>query len=240
MLAPSRDRLARPVDISTMFRGAARRVDLIVDEPGLRWSGLSGNPTGSGSNGRSVEAQRAGFGHRRNFQRFPPVGRENRTPVRHGGTAIRGRGAGSVLPHWHPRTPLRDITGIVRAIERRREEVQVDQATERPPEVATNAPSGFDPQLEHLEVGASTPLPTLLMKPQLSPTTQAMKFKIVDRITLNEKWEDADFMTPEKKLLDSIEKVREVWLKEQRKFERTPAAKKAEREKKVRVLLSMR
>lgn len=234
MPAPSRDRLPRPVDISTLYRGAARRVHLIVDEPGLRWAGLSGN----GSNGARVLGQRA-IGPRRNFHRFPAAGRENIPPVipvRRGGTAVRGRR--SILPHWYPRTPLRDITGIVRAIERRRAELQADQTTEQPQENITNEPSISGALFEHNEIGASTPLPTILMKPQPSPSTQAMK--IMDHITLKDIQEDPDFLTPQKKLLESIEKVREVWLEEQRKLERTPAAKKAERERKVRVLMSMR
>jgi len=111
MPAPSRDRLPRPVDISTLFPRAARRVNLIVDEPGLRWAGLSGNSTRVRG---GVGSHRLGLGHRRNYQSLPPVvGWENRAPMtlaRHGG----GRGRASVLPNWHPRTPLRDITGIVR------------------------------------------------------------------------------------------------------------------------------
>ena len=76
------------------------------------------------------------------------------------------------------------------------------------------------------------------MKPQPSPVTQAVK--ITGGITLKENRPDWYFLTPEKKLLNSIEQVSEVWVKEQRKLERTPAAKKAERERKVRVLMSMR
>ena len=124
------------------------------------------------------------------------------------------------------------------AIERRRAELQVDQATEPSLEDTTDAPSVAGAQPEHHEIGASTPLPTILMKPQPSPLTQAVK--ITGGITLKENRPDWDFLTPEKKLLNSIEKVSEVWVKEHRKLERTPAAKKAERDRKVRVLMSMR
>lgn len=241
MPAPSRDRLPRPIDISTLFRGAARRVDLIVDEPGLRWSGLSGNPTrsgsvsgGSGSNVTRIGVHRVGLGYHRNFHRSPAVVRENRPTV----TPARRGGRRSVLPNWYPRTPLREITAIVGAIERRRAELQVDEVTEPSLENTTNAPSSAGAQPEHLEVGSSTPLPTILMKPQPSPVTQAVK--ITGGITLKENRPDWDFLTPEKKLLNSIEQVSEVWVKEQRKLERTPASKKAERERKVRVLMSMR
>lgn len=50
----------------------------------------------------------------------------------------------------------------------------------------------------------------------------------------------SDFLTPEKKLLNSIEKVEKVVTEELNRLKRTPAAKRAEREKKVRTLMSMR
>ena len=115
----SRDRLARPVDISTLYNGAARRVDLIVEIPGLRWAGLSG--TGprnrSDSNRLSVGVQGGRWrGRGWQYQRPLVVDQENRTPTtmvrRNGGD----RGRRSLLPAWYPRTPLRDITAIVRVI----------------------------------------------------------------------------------------------------------------------------
>ena len=110
MPPPSRERLSRPVDISTLFRGAARTVDLKVDEPGLRWAGLSGDPTRRISSSPSSRARRSS---RRTFGGGP----ENRTPGRTTRSGRgRGRGRGRVLPHWYPRTPLRDITAIVRVI----------------------------------------------------------------------------------------------------------------------------
>lgn len=120
MPTPSRDRLARPVDISTLYRGAARRVDLIVDQPGLHWTGLSGNGPRNVSGGGRVSSGRAVNGaviwRGRNIQRPLLVGQENRSP---GLTARRsggGRRRGSQLPSWYPRTPLRDITAIVRVM----------------------------------------------------------------------------------------------------------------------------
>lgn len=114
----SRDRLARPVDISTLYNGAARRVDLIVDIPGLRWAGLSGTgPRNRSDSSRlSVGAQGGRWrGRGWQYQRSLAVDPENRTPTtmvrRNGGD--RGRGS-SLLPAWYPRTPLRDITAIVR------------------------------------------------------------------------------------------------------------------------------
>lgn len=47
-------------------------------------------------------------------------------------------------------------------------------------------------------------------------------------------------LTPEKKLLIIIDSVEKVVMEELRKMKRTPSAKKAEREKRVRTLMSMR
>ena len=47
-------------------------------------------------------------------------------------------------------------------------------------------------------------------------------------------------LTPQKKLLNSIDTVERVVSVELQKMKRTPAAKKAEREKKVKNLMSMR
>jgi len=55
----------------------------------------------------------------------------------------------------------------------------------------------------------------------------------------NDKGENSN-VTPQKRLLDSIDEVRDALVERRRKLEKTPAAKKAEREKKVRTLMSMR
>ncbi|KAL9239463.1 hypothetical protein vseg_013782 [Gypsophila vaccaria] len=239
----SRDRLPRPVDISTLLDRGTRRVNLVVDEPGLRRVGLSGggfrNVSGNGGGrggisgssagtGSPVGVQGTGFAVGRNQQRAMVVGRGARTPgtsaVRRGG----GRGR-SQLPSWHPRTPLRDITDIMRAIERRRAELGLNQEADVQQEQNNAQPEA--------DISASTPPPTIAVKPQPSPATQLVRIK-----ARNADWsvDGSDFLTPQKKLLNSIEKVREVWLENQKKLERTPAAKRAERENKVRVLLSMR
>ncbi|XP_074317058.1 protein POLYCHOME-like [Silene latifolia] len=232
----SRDRLSRPVDISALLNGATHRVNLIVDEPGLQRVGLSGygfrnrsgngGGRGGGSVGNAVRVQRPGL------QRAVVGGRDTRlsgnSETRRGG----GRGRRNQLPSWYPRTPLRDITGIMRAIERRREELGLNRDSETPQEENNASNQQLDP-----EFVASTPIPTITVKPQVSPATQLLRMKIG-----NGGWtvDGSDSLTPQKKLLNSIEKVREVWLEDQRKLERSPAAKRAEREKKVRVLMSIR
>ncbi|KAJ0566690.1 hypothetical protein HanIR_Chr06g0276431 [Helianthus annuus] len=47
-------------------------------------------------------------------------------------------------------------------------------------------------------------------------------------------------LTPQRRLLNSIEIVEKVVMEELKRLKRTPAAEKAEREKKVRTLMSMR
>jgi len=51
---------------------------------------------------------------------------------------------------------------------------------------------------------------------------------------------ESETLTPQKKLLNNIDQVQEAVLEELKKLKRTPSAKKAEREKRVRTLMSMR
>ncbi|XP_010672481.2 protein GIGAS CELL1 [Beta vulgaris subsp. vulgaris] len=219
----SRDRLSRPVDISSLLQNAERRVDLVVDEPGLHWLGLSPQSVStSQSGGASGKSSRRRVGlqkyrHRRYISRSL-LNQENQRPR----SVRKGQGRGSILPSWYPRTPLRDITAIVRAIERKRAELRDNDQMIESPQQETNS---LDTTTElNNEMSISTP-------------PQACKFKDDNA---SKKGKDIEFFTPQKKLLNSIEKVRHIWLEDQRKLERTPAAKKAERKKMVRVLMSMR
>ena len=121
------------------------------------------------------------------------------------------------------------------AIETRRAER--DQITQEAAQQNTNAEAeaASDSELDQ-QIGSQTPLPTISRNPKPSTASQSWKTpKIADKNEYN-----PDFMTPQKILLNSIEKVREAWLVDQKKLARTPAAKRAEREQKVRVLMSMR
>ncbi|KAF5936841.1 hypothetical protein HYC85_024347 [Camellia sinensis] len=109
----SRDRLSRPDDITVLFarrRQSIGGIAILLDEPEEVGSGTPfrrGATAMTGTRGAMGSAATRGGG----------VGREN-TPL---GRVRRGRGRGgrgSVLPSWYPRTPLRDITAVVRAIER--------------------------------------------------------------------------------------------------------------------------
>ncbi|KAL9233151.1 hypothetical protein vseg_008181 [Gypsophila vaccaria] len=215
----SRDRLSRPIDISGLLPNAQRRVNLMVDEPGLHWRGLasqSGSKASASSfrlRVRSIQANRTRLRHQSYFRSLP-VDQENRTPMTVRRRGLRRR---NVLPSWYPRTPL-----IARAIERRRAELQ-DQRVEAPLGKGYATPSHI--QVEN-EINQSTYVPT-------------MASKNIDTVT-DAKMTDSDFITPQKKLMSSIDKVRQIWLEENRRLERTPTAKRADRERKVRTLMSLR
>lgn len=106
------------------------------------------------------------------------------------------------------------------AIERKRAKLYDDQTTEAALHEAETSISNTE-QLEN-EKTKSSSLPQ------------------VCKIVIEKGKEADDSSTPQKKLLNSIEQVSQIWLEDRRKFEKTPAAKKAERKERVRVLMSMR
>ncbi|KAL8135432.1 hypothetical protein AgCh_010181 [Apium graveolens] len=92
--------------------------------------------------------------------------------------------------------------------------------------------------LEH-KFSMISPSPVIRIRQWQCPPTIRNVPKILLGIT---KQSDgpSDSLTPEKKLLNSIEKVEKVVTQELNRLKRTHAAKRAEREKKVRTLMSMR
>lgn len=124
----ARDRIERPVDYSAVFLNR-RSNGVLIDEPTTHVN-LFGSPvqrlplesTGTGSIGQGSMMMgrgiRGNFGIRRTGGRRvqtqfrSPQGRENMSL----GVTRRGRGRAltSVLPSWYPRTPLRDISAVVR------------------------------------------------------------------------------------------------------------------------------
>ncbi|XVE75678.1 hypothetical protein DITRI_Ditri12bG0112100 [Diplodiscus trichospermus] len=175
----------------------------------------------------------------RNLYRTPARGREN-TPMT--ATAMgsgRGRASGSVVPSWYPRTPLQDITAVVRAIERSRVRLGggEGQMIESPTSLSerflnSNVSSGAP--LEH---NFSTPASTARLKP-CPPSVRSVS-KILLNVT-NQNADESEFLTPQKKLLNSIDTIEKAVMAELQKMKTTPSAKKAERQKKVRTLMSMR
>lgn len=126
----ARDRIERPVDYSAVFLNR-RSNGVLIDEPATNLFGSpvqrlpseSAGNTGLGSIGQGSMMARGGlvrgnFGIRRTSGRRgqtqfrSPQGRENMSL----GVARRGRGRAStsVLPSWYPRTPLRDVSTVVR------------------------------------------------------------------------------------------------------------------------------
>ncbi|XP_059642981.1 protein POLYCHOME-like [Cornus florida] len=248
----SRDRLSRPNNVSTMFalqRRIIGALGILVDEPEMGFETPSGRGTqGSigladfrrGAVGRgSFGTPRIGNGRGRSLSRSPSLYCQNTLMVN--GRRGRGRSTNSVLPSWYPREPLGDVTTIVRAIERSASLREIEgQQIERPipqdqvvldPSVS---PSGAE--LEH-NISMISPGPTLGMK--CCPISVGKVSKILLNIT-NQDAGESIFLTPPKKLLNSINTVEKVVMEELRKLKRTPSAKKAEGKKRVRTLMSLR
>ncbi|KAK9067500.1 hypothetical protein SSX86_014830 [Deinandra increscens subsp. villosa] len=171
--------------------------------------------------------------------------RNQNTPPSGSSSFRRGRGGRSgqhsVLPSWYPRTPLRDITHVVRAIERRRMHLGDGEGQIlgspinyqlMPHQTAVQDPSPLGVQLEH-KASFVTP------KPKIASKTLG-KVPLILNVVTNQGEGDSELLTPQKKLLNSIDIVEKVVMEELNRLKRTPTAKKAEREKKVRTLMSMR
>ncbi|KAF6158684.1 hypothetical protein GIB67_040198 [Kingdonia uniflora] len=144
----------------------------------------------------------------------------------------RGRGRAvrnSVLPSWYPRRPLGDITAVMNAIERRR--IQNETAClplQQELQIFTDA--DVSSPLVHHRSSLATPTAGNMTRSKLAGPIQKV---------LNHYQGEGEELTPQKKLLNSIDLVQKAVLKEFRKMERTPKAKRAERNRKVRILMSM-
>ncbi|KAL1206930.1 Protein POLYCHOME [Cardamine amara subsp. amara] len=257
----ARDRIERPVDYSVAFLNR-RSNGILLDEPATQ-PNLFGSPvqrvpseatgnTGLGFIGQGSMTGRGGLvrgnfgirrtGGRRGQTQFrSPQGRENTSlgVTRRG----RARASTSVLPSWYPRTPLRDVSAVVRAIERRR--ARMGEGVGRDIETPTPQQLGVldslvplsGAQLEH-NYSMVTPGPSVGFKRPWPPSAAKVHQILLDITRENTGEEDA--LTPQKKLLNSIDKVEKVVMEEIQKMKSTPSAKRAEREKRVRTLMSMR
>lgn len=209
----SRDRRITPVDLAAIF---ARRRQLLIYSDDA--------PTTARPRARPLHAP----------------GSENTPPAV---TARRVRArvtpSRSVLPAWYPRTPLRDITAIVRAIERRRARLGEEDEGQR----IGNTVSADQLGLEHSEDFASASNSSVKSPKSVGVKLQTPFGSKVPKIYLDISdlpEGESEALTPQKKLLNNIDQVEEAVLEELKKLKRTPSAKKAEREKRMRTLRSMR
>ncbi|XP_027176811.1 protein POLYCHOME-like [Coffea eugenioides] len=208
--------------------------------------GVADGSVGGGFERGSLGTPRIWRGRHLQMSPVRVIGRQNMSPTVRGSRGrVRGRGrgrGGSVLPNWYPRTPLQDVTAIVRAIERRRASLREGEGHQLespiPQEQTVHDPtvSTSGAQLEH-DISMITPYPTI--RSRACPVSVGKVPKILLDIT-NQNAGETAFLTPEKKLLNSIDTVEKVVMEELHKLKRTPIAKKAEREKKVKTLMSMR
>ncbi|GKV25774.1 hypothetical protein SLEP1_g35168 [Rubroshorea leprosula] len=254
-MVESRDRLLRPIDLAEVFtRRRSGALGVLSEEsqrllgspvqqsPMRRGTGVgvTGTVGGRGLVRMGLGTPRSRIGRGRTVYRSPQLGREN-SPVQGGSRRGRGRATGTVLPYWYPTTPLRDVTAVVRAIERRRAPLGEDVGLIESPEpqdqnqrvLNTNLPlSGAE-----LEQDLRTPAPTSRKKPR--PPSILKVSKILHDVT-SQSPREPECLTPQRKLLNSLDNVEKVVMEELQKLKRTPSAKKAEREKRVRTLMSMR
>ncbi|KAF3493968.1 hypothetical protein DY000_02056545, partial [Brassica cretica] len=295
-MAEARDRLEKPVDYAAIFANRRSRGVLLDDEPASRLgvfehpvrrlpSGSRVYPQPGSLVGGNYSSWRPGHGNGSGSgqSRFrSSQGREN-VPM---ASARRERGGASrsLLPSWYPRTPLRDITHIMRVnspvllvINQFWVELAVlalvfactgdlllclwlcqFQAIERKRRAGTGVDSGLGAetparqQVRVLETPLAlaadehncvmvTPAPAVGLKRSFPPSTAKVHKMLLD-ITkeISEEEEEAGFITPEKKLLNSIDVVEKIVMAEIQKLKSTPLAKRQEREKRVKTLMSMR
>ncbi|XP_009602908.1 protein POLYCHOME-like [Nicotiana tomentosiformis] len=190
---------------------------------------------------RTTPVRTAGGGRGRNSSGTPAraIGSQNISPGGRG----RWRGRRSVLPSWYPRTPLRDITSIVRAIERTRarlresEGEQLERLLPQDHTVLDPSESTSGAQLE-LKDSMITPRPKV--RSRYHPKSVGKVSKILLDITNQKSSEDTDCLTPQRKLLNSIDTAEKAVMDELHKMKRAPSARKEEREKRVKTLMSMR
>ncbi|CAM8960890.1 unnamed protein product [Rhodiola kirilowii] len=247
-MAEPRDRLAKAEDIAATFARQRRLIRdnrTFVDEPDSS-VGFSESPARRQDATTPVSSRNAAFGsrrfgtpgiRRRLYGSTASVGREN---VAAGSSGGRLRRSGSVLPSWYPRIALRDITHVVRAIEKRqaylrnREYQQAESPIASVPKIDDQSASSSTAPLEH------DPSLVTSMLPVATKHFAAGKIPKILRNITKQNDEELELLSPQKKLLNSIDKVEKVVMEELHRQKGAPSAVKAERHKRVRSLMSMR
>ncbi|XP_056858375.1 protein GIGAS CELL1-like, partial [Raphanus sativus] len=185
----ARDRTERPVDYAAIFANR-RRNGVLLDEAVSRLGGASEHPVQRLPSVSRVVYARPGSLIGGNYSSWRPGGggngsglsspfrsshgRENLSRPRRVG--VRGGGASrSPLPSWYPRTPLRDITHIMRAIERRRRAgmgvdngLEAETPTQQQARVLETPVASADDEHDCLMV---TPAPAVGFKRSCPPST---------------------------------------------------------------------
>ncbi|OIW13343.1 hypothetical protein TanjilG_02863 [Lupinus angustifolius] len=212
----ARDRRVVPVDVAAVY---VRRRDSVLLRSAIFTDSTEPAPIRDGGSRTPIRRGGGGGGGNENTTVGAVTGGRGRGSVRRGSTMRR-----SVLPSWNPRTPLRDITTILRPTERRRTRLGEDESQQTRNLFSVPA---SDSQLQHNEVSVKlrTPLGSKVPKLMLDIASPSL---------------ESSELTPQKQLLNSIDTVEKFVREEIQKLKGTPRAKKAEREKRVRTLLSMR
>ncbi|XP_078432731.1 protein POLYCHOME-like [Wolffia australiana] len=167
---------------------------------------------------------------------FRPEGKENIPPGRSAST-IRRR---SALPVWYPRTPLRDVTAIVNALERRRTALRLAARQRRQSGQITSSPSLDDSPLAHSTRLTHRPQTTCGEESSSSPLIPLVSItdgESSPRTPFIASQDNSKLLELEMKLEKSIEVIEKA-VKENMK--RTPKVRKDAQRERLRSLRSMR
>lgn len=115
----------------------------------------------------------------------------------------------------------------------------LDIDTPSPQDISNIHDQASTPGLDLPEQDTSVITPAPKSGKKLLPVTTTKVPKILQDIT-TQTGDGSDFITPQKKLLNSIDTVEKAVMEELDKLKQTPMAKREVREKKVRTLMSMR
>uniref|UniRef100_A0ACD5UC05 Uncharacterized protein n=1 Tax=Avena sativa TaxID=4498 RepID=A0ACD5UC05_AVESA len=194
----------------------------------------------------ALAGRRAGKPLSRRFTPSPSSNKENVRPVWAVKTTPQRRR--TPLPDWYPRTPLRDITAIVKAIERSRlriaaarQQGETPEQFPQPVESTTTLPAEHTQAQDSLAIASGSGSTQSDARPAASRENSFKVYSLPSKSSLKTPTKPidpavADHM--EKKLSSSIEQIEKMVKK---KLKRTPeAAQPSKRASQRRTLMSMR
>ncbi|WZZ40328.1 hypothetical protein YC2023_036587 [Brassica napus] len=240
----------KPVDYAAIFAVNRRHHGVLLDEAASRFGAFE-HPIQRLPSGSRVYAQPESLLGGNYSSWRPDSGNESGySPLRREKLSWSRRGKDgalrSLLPPWYTRTPLRDITHIIRRRRRRRRDgMRVNDGLE------SETPTKQQVYVLDTPVAASADEHNFVMVThalavglkRMFPASTARLHKMVldyikKEISAGEE-EEAEFITSEKKLLNSIEMVEKIVMDEIQKMQSTLLAKREERKKKVKCLVVM-